>query len=226
METEKFLIYHLINDQRITMMLAILILNLITVSAIIIPKFILNHRRDFAISLYLFNFVIFALCYVLSKTEIGFGAGIGLFAVFAMLRFRSEMLNLQDMTYLLVIISIGFVNATFNGSVSFLEILLLNVGLCSMTHILDCTLSQQKLKCKKVKYGNLDLIKPDKSADLVKDLVTKTGLEILKVQIDSIDLNDHSANVKIYYREMDRKNGYAKRTLPASNKIAPIAKFG
>ena len=95
-----------------------------------------------------------------------------------------------------------------------------------MTYILDCALSQQNLKCKKVKYGNLDLIKPDRNADLVKDLVTKTGLEILKVRIDSIDLNEQNANVKIYYKELDKKNGYTKGNLPTSKKIDPIVNFG
>lgn len=210
MESEEELFFQLIHYENLIYMLVSLSLNLVVVSAIIFPKFILKRRKDFAISLYLFNFVIFALCYVLSKTEISFGAGIGLFAVFTMLRFRSEMLNIQDMTYLLIIISIGFVNATFSGAISFVEIVLLNIGMCSMIYLLDYKLGQQKLKCKKIKYGNLELIKPDKNIDLLKDLSIQTGLDILKVRIDSIDFNEKIANVKVYYRDVDFKNGAIK----------------
>ena len=221
---EKEMVINLFNYEQVLLMVASLTLNLIILSAIIIPKFILKQRKAFATSLYLFNFVIFVLCYVLSKTEIGFGAGIGLFALFAMLRFRSEMLNLQEMTYLLITISIGFVNAAFNGSVSFAEIVLLNLGLCAMVYIMDHSVSQPKLRCKKVKYGNLDLIKPDRNVDLIKDLMAKTGLEILKVRIDSIDLNEKIANVKVYYKDFEKKNGVTHNFVSPIKKLSSILK--
>ncbi len=155
METENEILLNFFNYERVFILLTRLILNIVIVSAIVFPKYILKQRKEFAISLYLFNFVIFVLCYVLSNAKLGLPAGIGLFAVFAMLRFRSEMVKLLDMTYLLVVISIGFVNAAFNGSVSFSEILLLNLGLVAMIYLLDQTLSQPKFQCKKIKYGNL-----------------------------------------------------------------------
>lgn len=226
MSTEEELYFHFFNYQRVIVMMASVLLNLIIVSAIIFPKFILKQRKDFAITLYLFNFVIFVLCYVLSESDIGFGAGIGLFAVFTMLRFRSEMLNIQDMTYLLIVICIGFVNATISEVISFIEIILLNIGLCSLIYILDFNLAQPKLKCKKVKYGNLELIKPEKNIDLLKDLSIQTGLDILKVRIDSINLNEKIANVKVYYREVEAKNGVIKRNSLTWKNFAVIFKKG
>jgi hypothetical protein len=180
------------------------------VTAIVFPKFILRQRKEFAFSLYLFNFVIFALCYVIAHTELGWTAGIGLFAIFAMLRFRSEMLNLLDMTYLLAIISVGFVNAAFNGSISFMEILLLNLGLFAMIYTLDHLLTQSVLKSKKVKYDNMELIKPNKKDELVKDLKMKTGLNIENVTISSINLDDENATVRVYYRDDTIKNNGSK----------------
>ena len=212
METENEMLINFINYDMVIILLARLALNLIVVSAIVIPKFILKQRKEFAISLYLFNFVIFVLCYVLSKTEMGWTAGIGLFAVFSMLRFRSEMLKLIDMTYLLIIVSIGFINATFNGAISFIEIILLNLGLYMMIFALDHILSQPKLKCKKIKYGNLELIKPDENAVLVKDLKEKTGLKIEKVCIDSINLNENYANILVYFHENEKNNGHGKNS--------------
>lgn len=222
MEADKEIVDMLFNYEGVMMMMAALLLNLIIVSAIIVPKFVLKQRKDFAISLYLFNFIIFVLCYVLSKTNISFGAGIGLFAVFTMLRFRSEMLNLPDMTYLLIVISIGFVNAAFNGSISFAEIAILNISLCAMVYVLDKTLAQPKLKCNKVKYDNMELIKPEKNIELVKDLSLKTGLKILKVRIDSINLNEKNASIMIYYRDFERKNGNENEGIFSISKIGSI----
>lgn len=220
MEPEEEFFIQLFDYERVITMLASMFLNLLIVSAIIVPKFILKRRKDYAISLYLFNFVIFVLGYVLSKTEISFGAGIGLFAVFTMLRFRSEMLNLQDMTYLLIVISIGFVNAAFNGSISFVEIVVLNIGFCIMIYMLDYILAQPKLKAKKIKYGNLELIKPDKNLELLNDLSIQTGLDILKVRIDSIDLNGEVVNIKVYYRDNE------KNIRSTKNIVSPFSKLG
>ena len=222
METDREIVDMLFNYEGVMMMMAGLLLNLMIVSAIIVPKFVLKQRKDFAISLYLFNFVIFVLCYVLSKTNISTGAGIGLFAVFTMLRFRSEILNLPDMTYLLVVISIGFVNAAFNGKISFTEIAILNISLCAMVYVLDKTLAQSKLKCNKVKYDNMELIKPEKNIELVKDLSLKTGLKILKVRIDSINLDEKNASIMIYYKDFERKNGNDREGIFSINKIGSI----
>lgn len=213
METGEEILNKWIEYERIIMLLSRLVLNLIIVSAIVIPKFILKQRKEFAFSLYLFNFVIFALCYVIAHTELGWTAGIGLFAIFAMLRFRSEMLNLLDMTYLLAIISVGFVNAAFNGSISFAEIILLNVGLFSMIYMLDHLLTQSVLKCKKIKYDNLELIKPENKDALINDLSEKTGIKIEKLSIETINLNEENATIRIYYRDDNLKNNTRKEEL-------------
>ena len=205
METQNDVLIYFYDYGRLINLILCLILNLIVLSSIVIPKFFMNQRKEFAVSLYLFNFVVFTLSYMLASTEVSFGVGIGLFAVFAMLRFRSDVLSMQDMTYLLVVICIGLMNALASGSVSFVEIMLLNVGILAMVYILDSMLAQTKLKVKKVKYDNLDLIKPERNIELVRDLSAKTGLDIVKVRIDSIDLNEHIANVKIYYREHESK---------------------
>jgi len=206
MEIEQDTIFHFFDSEQMIKMLISLTLNLSVVSAIIIPKFILKQQKEFAVSLYIFNFVIFSLCYIISRSDISTGAGIGLFAVFAMLRFRSEMLKLNEMTYLLVVICIGFVNAVFNDTISLVEIFILNLGLCVMIYILDDALTLPKLKCKKIKYGNLELIKPEKNTELVNDLVTKTGLDIKKVRIDSINLNEQIANIMVFFRDREKRN--------------------
>ena len=216
METEREILFQFADIQQILILISRLALDIIIVSAIVIPKFILKQKKEFAFSLYLFNFVIFALCYVILHTKFGWTAGIGLFAIFAMLRFRSEMLNLMDMTYLLAIISIGFVNAAFNGSISFMEIVLLNLGLFMMIHTLSHLLASTTLSCKKIKYNNLELIKPNRKEELIEDLRMKTGFKIEKVHIDTINLEDQNAIIHIFYDESDiSANPIRKNNQPA-----------
>lgn len=224
MQSDNEIFMQLADFHRTLMLLIRLALDLLIVSAIIIPKFILKQRKEFAFSLYLFNFVIFALCYVILHTELGWTAGIGLFAIFAMLRFRSEMLNLLDMTYLLAIISVGFVNAAFNGSISFIEIVILNVGLISMVYTLDHLHAHTKLQSKKIKYNNLELIKPSKKEELVNDLKTKTGLKIEKVMIDNINLEEQKATVRIYYYDGKQKSNNGQSRQGLIHKIANLIK--
>jgi len=216
METEREIIFQFADIQQILILISRLALDIVIVSAIVIPKFILKQKKEFAFSLYLFNFVIFALCYVILHTKFGWTAGIGLFAIFAMLRFRSEMLNLLDMTYLLAIISIGFVNAAFNGSISFMEIVLLNLGLFFMIYSLSHLLTSTTMSCKKIKYNNLELIKPNRKEELIKDLRMKTGLKIEKVHIDTINLEDQNAIIHIFYDESDiNSDAIRKNSQPA-----------
>ncbi len=224
MEADNEIFMQVADFHRIIMLLVRLALDLIIVSAIIIPKFVIKQRKEFAFSLYLFNFVIFALCYVILHTELGWTAGIGLFAIFAMLRFRSEMLNLLDMTYLLAIISIGFVNASFNGSISFVEILILNVGLFGMIYTLDHLHAHTSLQSKKIKYNNLELIKPSKKEELVNDLKIKTGLKIEKVMIDNINLDEQKATVRIYYYDGKQKSNNSQTDHGFLHKIAHLMK--
>lgn len=224
MEEERTILKNLFDYDAFIILVTRLTLNLIVVSLIVIPKFIRKQRKEFAAALYLFNFVIFVLCFVLSQEQLHWTAGIGLFAVFAMLRFRSEMVNLMDMTYLLVIISIGFINAAFNGSISLVEIILLNLGLFIMVYILDITLLHSKLKHKKIKHVQLDLIDSNKDEELLQNLSKTTGLDVKKVSIESIDINENQATVEVFYMESNRINNKSEKTPAISKKLTKFFK--
>lgn len=81
-----------------------------------------NQNREFTFTLFSFNLIIFALCTILNNIELSIGSGFGLFAVFTMTRYRSEQLQIKDMTYLLIMVELGFVNSTFEGSIGPVEI--------------------------------------------------------------------------------------------------------
>ena len=94
-------------------------------------------NKEFAFTLFSFNMIIFALCTILNNVELSVGSGFGLFAVFTMMRWRSEQLQIKDMTYLLILVGLGFINSTFQGTIGPLEIIFLNIAMIAFLIILE-----------------------------------------------------------------------------------------
>lgn len=113
-----------------------------------------NQNREFT-----FNLIIFALFTILNNIELSIGSGFGLFAVFTMMRYRSEQLQIKDMTYLLFIVGLGFVNSTFEGSIGPVEIAFLNIAIFVSLFTLEKVIFNQNIIKQKIKYNRLDLLK-------------------------------------------------------------------
>jgi hypothetical protein len=93
-----------------------------------------------------------------------------------------------------------------------------------MIYTLDHLHAHTKLQSKKIKYNNLELIKPNKKEELVNDLKTKTGLKIEKVMIDNINLEEQKATVRIYYYDGKQKYNNGQRHHGLIHKIAHLIK--
>lgn len=158
-----------------------------------------SSNKEFCFTLFSFNLIIFALCTILNNVDLSIGSGFGLFAVFTMMRYRSEQLQIKDMTYLLILIGLGFVNATFTGSLGPVEIAFLNVSIGLSLVVLEKTLFNHKLIDQKIKYSNLDLIKVENRPLLKKDLEERLGARVENIRIDSINFVDGSANMMVRY---------------------------
>src|SRR5210317_1008654 len=109
-------------------------------------------NKEFAFTLFAFNMIIFALCTILNNVELSIGSGFGLFAVFTMMRYRSEQLQIKDMTYLLVLVGMGFINSTFQGPIGPFEIVFLNLTMTGFLFILEKSIFNRKLMKQKIKY--------------------------------------------------------------------------
>src|SRR5210317_855210 len=116
-------------------------------------------NKEFAFTLFAFNMIIFALCTILNNVQLSIGSGFGLFAVFTMMRYRSEQLHIKDMTYLLVVVGMGFVNATFQGSIGPVEIVFLNLAILTILFVLERGIFNRQLSVQKMKYEKLDYLK-------------------------------------------------------------------
>ena len=153
---------------------------------------------------YLVGTVVFFLCFTLKKYEIDLGLALGLFAIFGILRYRTDPLKVREMTYLFIVIGLSVINALSNKKMSYIEIVTANAVVILMAYYLDrywSRQSRQRTASKDILYQSLDYIKPDQHELLKKDLEDKLGFEILKVEIGQVDFEKQTVKVKIRYKK-------------------------
>ncbi len=172
------------------------------VSVFILIRFIYYrhyHRTDLFLTFFGFNVIIFLITYLLNKVEMSMGAAFGLFAVFSMLRYRTEGISAKDMTYLFIVIALGLITAISKGSWDDLSIM--SLILLSLTALLEGGWFLKKEFSKIIFYDKINLIPLDKRAELIEDLSIRTGLNINRVDIKEIDFLKDSALLTVYYYE-------------------------
>jgi hypothetical protein len=174
-----------------------LLINLATVIILIIFIYYPNYKqRDYFFTYFIFNIVIFMLTFVLNQVKISMGAAFGLFAVFSMLRYRTEGISMKDMTYLFIVIGIGLISAI---QLELYELAIINGIIVGATYLLDSNIILKREFSKNVQYENIDMIKPENHALLIEDLKKRTGLNIHRIAVNRIDFLKDTAIVKIYY---------------------------
>lgn len=155
-------------------------------------------RGDFFFTFFMFNLVIFIITFLLnSNSGFSLGAAFGLFAIFSMLRYRSEDISTRDMTYLFLSITIGLISAINMGTL--LELIVINVIIVLGAFLLEGNVLIKPEFFKTVEYEKIELITPDKRKELIEDLCVRTGLKVHKVYIKRIDFLRDTAVLKIYY---------------------------
>tara|TARA_B100000579_G_scaffold238858_1_gene195848 strand:+ start:133 stop:528 length:396 start_codon:yes stop_codon:yes gene_type:complete len=127
------------------------------------------------------------------------GFALGLFAVFGILRYRTEAIPIRQMTYLFIVIGISMINALSNKSISIFEVLFTNGIIALITYLIDRLWFQTVEERKNIVYEKIELIKPENKQELIKDLKERTGLPIHEVKVDKIDFLKDTATITIYY---------------------------
>lgn len=172
------------------------------VSVFILVRFIYfrHYRRtDLFLTFFGFNIIIFLITYLLNKVEMSMGAAFGLFAVFSMLRYRTENISAKDMTYLFFAIALGLITAISKGSWDDLGIMC--IIMLALTALLEGGWLMKKENTKVIMYDKINLITPERREELILDLKERTGLNIHRVNIQEIDFLKDAANIIIYYYE-------------------------
>ena len=158
-----------------------------------------TRRKDYLFTYYLIGTITFFLCFGLKKLDIDTGMGLGLFAIFGIIRYRTDAIEIKEMTYLFLIIGLSVVNALASNKLSIAEMGLINVFMVILTYILEFVWLMKHETRKTVTYERIDLIKPEKAADMKKDLENRTGLSLNRFEIGKIDFLNDTAQVRVYY---------------------------
>jgi len=149
----------------------------------------------------LFNVLIFFVVYLLSNASMSIGFAFGLFAVFAILRYRTKTIPIKEMTYLFLFITLGLANALRTSQIGIAELLLVNFVILIGTLLAERLWASRAHSQVRVRYDRVDNIKPEQREALIADLKERTGLNIHSISISRIDLKRGTARIRIKYHE-------------------------
>jgi len=174
---------------------------------VFIPSYFLYFRKkgdkDYFFTLIIASIVVFQICILLGSVSLRFGFALGLFAVFGILRYRTNSIPAREMTYLFMVIGISVKNAVANVNISLAELVATDVLTILVAFIIELYLSKIKLQKKRVVYDRTDLIKPEKYGELLADLSQRFGLQVEKADIGPIDLIRDRAELIIYFKAVE-----------------------
>ena len=159
----------------------------------------IKEEKDYVFTFFMFNILTFFICFLLRKVPMEMGFALGLFAVFGILRYRTEAIPIRQMTYLFIVIGLSMINSLANKSISWLEILLANAIITTITFLIDRVWFSSIEQTKSILYEKIDLIKPENEQELIEDLKKRTGLPIVTVKVDKVDFLRDTAQITIYY---------------------------
>ena len=176
------------------------VLNLVAMLLLIKFIYYRSYRKsNFISSFFLFNTIIFFVAFMLNKVEMTTGAAFGLFAVFSILRYRTDGISTKDMTYLFLSIAIGLLTSVSKGSL--VEIAAIDFMILILTYLLENNFIVQRELTKVIQYDNINFIKPEQHSDLIAKLIERTGLDIKRIVINDIDFIKESCAITVYYIE-------------------------
>ena len=195
-----------------------------------------GRRRDYYFSFILMSISVFALIYLLlgSDKSVGTGVALGLFAIFSIVRYRTESVPIREMTYLFLLVALSVMNGKIGSSLYFLEhsplpkdpermvevpLNPLDGLLVTMVYIIGLSLlfifviwvAEKLLQrsytegCKYVRYDNIELIRPDRYDELVADLSERLGVELDRVEVGAVDFLKDMTMLRVFYRDSDAR---------------------
>lgn len=176
---------------------------LIIVRCLYYPK---CKRGEFFFTYVLIAISTFMLIYVLGDVKLKAGIALGLFAIFSIIRYRTEQVAIREMTYLFIIIALSAINGLIVSELSIGEVIIINLLFIFSIWICESKLLISHYSYKVIKYDNINLITPDKREELIADLEKRTGLKIEKVEVGAIDFLKDAVIVKMYYRSNAANN--------------------
>ena len=167
----------------------------------------IHRKKDFLFTYFLFNVLIFFLCGLLNSVKLSTGFAFGLFAIFSILRYRTEQISIKDMTYLLAVIAVAVMNALFGKKVSLVELLFTNALILITTYVLEHLWLTRHEAMRQITYERIDLIKPENREKLMDDLRERLGVRPSRIEVGRIDLLRDTAQLRVFYYDDEQGLG-------------------
>ena len=158
-------------------------------------------NKDYLFTYLMISITVFLLCFLLENVKLQLGFALGLFAIFGIIRYRTDPIPIKEMTYLFIVIGISIMNALANKKISYSELLFANLSILALTYILERIWLIKKESRKNITYEKIELIVPEKRDELISDLKLRTGLDINRVEIRRIDFLSDTAQIRIFFFE-------------------------
>jgi len=163
-------------------------------------------RKNYLFTFYLISIITFVICFALKKLNIDTGMGLGLFAIFGIIRYRTNPMRIREMTYLFIAIGISVVNALAGRQVSYAELFFINIIVLVFVFILENWWLINNESSKTIIYEKIENIKPALANELKRDLEERTGLVINRVQVGKVDFLKDVAEIKIYFNNDNQED--------------------
>lgn len=198
-----FLGMDLINVPDFTSLIVRFLLNIGVILVLVrLLYYSVTRRKDYLMTYLLISSVVFLLCFLLENVKLEIGFALGLFAVFGIIRYRTDTIPIREMTYLFIVIGISIINSLANKKISIAELLFTNLIIVLITLGYEKIWLLKHESAKLIIYEKIDLIVPEKYNELLEDLKKRTGIKNIKrVEIGRIDFLRDTCRLTIYYEE-------------------------
>lgn len=158
-----------------------------------------SRRKDFIFSYFAISVTVFTLCFLLESVKLELGFALGLFAIFGIIRYRTDAIPIKEMTYLFVIIGISVINALSNKKVSYVELLFTNMIIVATMGTLEKILNLRQEEFLMVTYEKVENLHTIKKEELIRDLEERTGLRIKRIEIQEINFLRDIAKISVFH---------------------------
>ena len=178
-----------------------------------------SRNKEFAVTFMLFGSAVFLLLFFMKSVGVDVSIGLGLFMIFGIMRYRTEMVPIREMTYLFLSIAVAVING-INLMVSYAELALANALLLLLLLVVEYGIMRKREATKLVCYERIELIRPDRRAELIADLETRLGHKVLRVDVGNVDFLRDVAFLKVYYYPQRGENPMSESTMKINEKNA------
>jgi hypothetical protein len=168
----------------------------------------LTKRKDYLFTYFLIGIIVFLLCFLLENVELKLGFALGLFAIFGIIRYRTDAIPIKEMTYLFIVIGLAVINALTVTGMNNLELGFANLSILTVTFALEKIWLLKNENSKIIIYDKIENITPENQVKLIEDLRIRTGINITRIVIGRIDFVRKNAKIKIFYSESPEEAGF------------------